>query len=88
MKKIIMTASLIMVLLLGCSKPHEVKTYKYYMEHVDEASAVAKACKTTDKTDLNIQQDCSNAVQALSAQMFLNGTKTMPVYGSHGLSGF
>lgn len=87
MKKTLIGASLIIALIAGCSKPHEVKTYKYYMEHVDEASSVAKACKTADQSDVNVHQDCANASSALAAQMFLNGTTTMPVYGSHGLIG-
>ena len=88
MNKILISASFIMVLISGCSKPHEVKTYEYYTEHIDEASTVAKACKAADKTDPNIEQDCSNAVKALTAQMFKNGVKTMPVYGTHNISGF
>ena len=87
MKKTLIRISLLAILLAGCSKLHQVKSYEYYSKHLDEARIVSAGCKDIDQSDENIRKDCSNAAEALSARLFKNGTTTMPKYGANGLSG-
>jgi outer membrane lipoprotein SlyB len=76
---IIMTS----VSVIGCSK--KAQTLDYYKAHIKEAEQVAKDCKLVDKTIPNVQEDCNNAVGALTWKMFKNGATSAPAYGTYKL---
>lgn len=69
-------------LIVACSK-HEVKSQEYYYTHLDEAQKTAEFCKTADRSDQNINQDCLNAAGAISQKIIDNGIKKAPAYGTY-----
>lgn len=80
MKKIL---SLLFVssVIVGCGQ--EVKSQEYYHEHLEEAEQKLQFCKTADRTNQDINQDCKNAAGAVTQKMFENGATTAPPYGTY-----
>ena len=80
MKKLL-SATLLALMLSGCGQ--KVQTIEYYKAHLDEATKVAKDCRTADKTNQDVLQNCKNAVAALTMNMFKNGATSAPAYGTY-----
>lgn len=72
MRKIVLILTICELALTGCG--YKVETYEYYKTHIDEAAAVLKECKSADRSNQDINQNCLNASRALDWRFFENSS--------------